>query len=225
MIIDLFGIRTPIYWQADGTGGGGATGGGTTEPAPDPADDPVGGADDLDTGAFDADRAKKLIDKLRGEVKQGKATAKELADAKTKLTELERAQMTEADRIKADAADKGEKLTAAEAQLRQERIERMVERSARKLNVVDEDAALRLLDHGKIEFDDAGAPKNIDALLSQLVKDKPYLIAAEARSGGSPALPNRSSAGALTMDQIKNMSPQQVADNWDAVNKVMYPKK
>lgn len=225
MIIDLFGIRTPIYWQADGAGGGGATGGGTTEPAPDPADDPVGGADDLDTGAFDADRAKKLIDKLRGEVKQGKATAKELADAKTKLTELERAQMTEADRIKADAADKGEKLTAAEAQLRQERIERMVERSARKLNVVDEDAALRLLDHGKIEFDDAGAPKNIDALLSQLVKDKPYLIAAEARSGGSPALPNRSSAGALTMDQIKNMSPQQVADNWDAVNKVMYPKK
>ena len=217
MHILFHGNRVPFYRQADGAGGGAGEAETTPESVPE--------TDDLETETFDAARAKALIDKLRGEVKAGKVSAKELADTKTKLTDLERAQMTEADRIKADAAEKGEKLTTAEAQLRQERIERMVERSARKLNVVDEDAALRLLDHGKIEFDDAGAPKNIDALLSQLVKDKPYLIAAEARSGGSPALPNRSSAGALTMDQIKNMSPQQVADNWDAVNKVMYPKK
>lgn len=218
MLIDLFGVRTPIYWQADGVGGGSGEGSAaetTTETI----------SDDLDTETFDADRAKKLIDKLRGEVKTGRQSAKELEAAKTRLTELERAQMTEADRIKADAADKGEKLTAAEAALRQERIERLVERSARKLNVVDEDAALRLLDHSKIEFGEDGVPKNIDALLGQLVKDKPYLVAQEARSGGSPALPNRSSAGALTMDQIKNMTPQQVADNWDAVQKVMYPKK
>ena len=111
MIIDLFGIRTPIYWQADGAGGG------SIESIETPTESTD--ADDLETETFDAARAKALIDKLRGEVKAGKVSAKELADTKTKLTDLERAQMTEADRIKADAAEKGEKLTTAEAALRQ----------------------------------------------------------------------------------------------------------
>ncbi len=57
-----------------------------------------------------------------------------------------------------------------------ETITRMeIERQARRLSIVDEDAAYRLLDAAKLEYDDDGKPANVEALLKDLARAKPYL--------------------------------------------------
>ncbi|MHB8398437.1 MAG: phage scaffolding protein [Candidatus Limnocylindrales bacterium] len=60
-----------------------------------------------------------------------------------------------------------------------------VERIASRLGFADPADALGLLDHSAIEFEDTGAPKNLDALLGALLKAKPYLAAASSRASGS----------------------------------------
>ncbi len=70
-----------------------------------------------------------------------------------------------------------------------ETITRMeIERQARKLAIVDEDAAYRLLDAARIEYDAGGNPSNVEALLKDLVKAKPYLVAALASQWRRPCL-------------------------------------
>lgn len=125
----------------------------------------------------------------------------------TELNGLKAAGLTEQQRSEQRAKDaeiaRDETAKTAqtrEAELKQERLERTVEREARKLNIVDEDAALRLLDSSKIAFDDAGKPTNVNALLEQLVKDKPYLVA--PAGGGSPGNPPRGGGAAKTATEI-----------------------
>lgn len=120
-----------------------------------------------------------------------------------RLRELEAAASTaEAERKKredAEAAKRGEfeqLATARQAevdQLKRERQERddairalqtrhAVVVEAQALNVVDADAAYRLLDLAHVEYGEDGRPRNIKPLLEQLVKDKPYLAGAASTS-------------------------------------------
>lgn len=69
-----------------------------------------------------------------------------------------------------------------------------VERAARQMHLVDEDAAYRLLDPASIEYDsDSGEPTHasVKAALEKLVKAKPYLQATETAQplNGAPAAP------------------------------------
>jgi hypothetical protein len=157
---------------------------------------------------FDAGRAKALIAKLRDEVKTAKASGKEAETLRTRLADIERAQMSETDRAKAEAKERGEKLTSAETALRQERVERQIERVARTLNIVDEDAAVRLLDHSKIDYDTDGKPTNVKALLEDLAKSKPYLVGQQQQqqSNGSATNPARpaNGTGTFTESQIRD---------------------
>lgn len=133
-----------------------------------------------------------LVEKLRPFEKEADRLKKANAALEAKVSEFERSKLSDTERLQAerDAALK----TATEAQKRaQERAVRAdVVIAATKLNIVDPDAAYRLLDAGAIEFDDAGDPKNIAALLTDLVKAKPYLIAQTATaSSGNPMNPSR----------------------------------
>ena len=114
----------------------------------------------------------------------------EHSDAKTKLTAFETSQLSEQQKQEQRATEAETKRADAEkaadsraAELKQERLERQIERVAGELKLVDADAALRLLDQTKIEFDDAGKPKNVKELLTQLATDKPYLVAAVTPAG------------------------------------------
>lgn len=119
-------------------------------------------------------------------------TFKEQQEAST-LSETEKA-----NKAKTDAEARA---TTLEAQLKETRLRGDIERAARKLSIQDEDAAYRLLDLDQVTFDDAGKPTNIEKLLSDLAKAKPYLVAASG-SGGSPANPNRGGAPVFTTTQI-----------------------
>lgn len=124
----------------------------------------------------------------------------------------------------------------------QERIVRYeIEKQASKINIIDPDAAVKLLDWAQLEYDDEGMPKNAGTLLSTLAKEKPYLVApktpvappqppAPTSVGANPANPTRSasSSGALSYEYIESLSSRQIADlpadrrleilNWMAAN-------
>lgn len=87
---------------------------------------------------------------------------------------------------------------------------------AAKLGIVDPDAAFKLLDHSKIEYDDAGNPSNTEQLLKDLLTDKPYL---SGGSGGSPANPGRTRK--FTKEDIERMSPSEINKNWDAIKEFL----
>ena len=52
-----------------------------------------------------------------------------------------------------------------------------------------------MLIQGKIEYDADGKPTNVDKLIADLVKDKPYLLKQEQGGGGSVANPANGRGG------------------------------
>lgn len=139
---------------------------------------------------FDAERAQRLIDQQRDEIRTLKAAQKDLAAAQARLREIDDASKSETERLASKAQEAEAKLTAAEQRAADLALQMAVERAARKLGFIDEDDAYRLIDRKAVELDDDGEPKNVDALLKDLAKAKPHLIAAEdgkANSGNGTA--------------------------------------
>lgn len=133
---------------------------------------------------FDKERALATIRKLREAERLGKLAAKERDEAKAKLQEQEDAKLGEQERATKRAEEAERKAAAAEERVKVLGLRSQVERAARKLNIVDEDAAYRLLDLSSVEYN-GDEPTNVEALLKELVKAKPYLVAAGSEEAGS----------------------------------------
>lgn len=99
-------------------------------------------------------------------------------DLEARLKKYDDDKLSDTDRLSKAAQESEKKAFEAESRLQEALLRIAVEREARKLNVVDEDAAYRLLDISTVEYDDQGKPRNVESLLKTLVKDKPYLIKA-----------------------------------------------
>ena len=131
----------------------------------------------------------------------------EAAEYRKRLRELEQtvkqheeAKLSESERLQKRLAEL-EREQAAYQRERQERTlkyETML--AASKLGIVDPEAAYKLLDLTRIEFDEDGTPRNIEAALKELLKAKPYLAAQPAAISGSPTNPARTGAGAGAND-------------------------
>jgi type VI protein secretion system component VasK len=158
-----------------------------------------------------ADRARQaesaMLKKLGFEsVADAEALIKEHKERKqSEMSALEKAQAQNAELQKQLAQ-------AAEAQKALALQSAIVSMSA-KLGIVDADAAFKLLDKGAIEFGDDGKPKNVEALLQAMLKDKPYLSMT-----GSTSPMNPGKTPSFTDDQIKKMTPEEINKNWDAIS-------
>ena len=118
---------------------------------------------------FDAEYVKSL----RGEAA---GYRKKAADFEAKLKEIEDSKLSETDKLNKRVADL-EKLQSEGIRDRQERIVKYeVMLGAQKLGIVDPDAAYRLLDLAELKFDEDGNPTNLEKVLQDLLKAKPYLI-------------------------------------------------
>lgn len=126
---------------------------------------------------FDKTRAMATITKLRGFEKTARDQAKELEALRKAQKEADDAKLSEQEKLQNRVKELEAQATALAEEKKSLLVRTAVEREARKLNLVDEDAAYRLLDLNAIEFGDDGAPKNIETLLKALAKDKPYLVA------------------------------------------------
>jgi hypothetical protein len=124
---------------------------------------------------FERDNAKyreRLRTFEQAEQERQQASLSELQKAQQKIAELEQ--------LDADRAEK----------LQSERLRYRVEAGAAKRQFVDPEAAYALLDRSKVEFDDEGHPRNVDALLQQMAKERPWLTGAghsgwDGAEGGS----------------------------------------
>lgn len=152
---------------------------------PETPNDPPGETPEEE--AFDKERALATIRNLRAAEKAAKAQAKELDALKAKVAEHEQAQLSASEKAELRAQDAEQKAKAAEARAKSIALKAAVERHAHRLNVIDDDAAFRLLDLTAVEYDDAGEPTNVEALVKALVKDRPYLVAPESKNGVPPS--------------------------------------
>jgi hypothetical protein len=96
------------------------------------------------------------------------------------------ANLSELDKLKRDHAEAAAERDRLKAQLQRSETEKTLALAARKLGIVDEDAAIRLLDWDALEFDpETGKPKNAEAQLKALMQARPWLAAQPGRSAGS----------------------------------------
>jgi hypothetical protein len=172
------GYRVPLIRGGDGTDDDKSGNDPKTSSDP-PADGNTQAKDGTKDDAFDRDRARSTIDRL-------KQTEKDLKRQLQELKPLADAAREAADKDKSDAQKLQERLQTVESELAQARetaatttIRLEVERAARKLGFIDEDDAFRLLDRDAIVFDD-GKPQNVAELLGTLAKAKPHLVKAAA---------------------------------------------
>jgi hypothetical protein len=164
-------------------------------------------SDDADRdGAFDPERAKATISKLREFEKQARAQAKELEALKAAQREREEAELSEQQKLAKRAERAEQEATALKGQLQGLVFRAAVAEAATRLGFVDTDAAARLLDADAVKRDaDTGEVdgRSLRAALEQMGKDRPWLLnkeaaaqqaeaerrAAQVNSRGLPATP------------------------------------
>lgn len=143
---------------------------------------PDDSSDAAEAKVFDEDYVKKL----RREAAASRRALKELEAWKQ---EREQADLSDLDRARAENEAARAQLEALQKQIRGERLQNAVMSSASKAGVVDPEAAFRLLDLDAIEYDESGTPSNLDSVVKQLIKSRPYLK--PQPSAGNPASPGR----------------------------------
>jgi hypothetical protein len=81
-------------------------------------------------------------------------------------------------------------------------------RLAQKLRIVDPDAAIRLIDQSRIEFD-GDRPRNLEQLLQELIEQRPYLrqglSVRAANPSNSPASVNEAVDAIFEKSRLKNL--------------------
>lgn len=145
------------------------------------------GAQGQEPERFDAEYVKQLR-------REAAEYRKKLRDLEQTVKQHEEAKLSESERLQKRLAE----LEREQANYQRERQERTLKYetmlAASRLGIVDPDAAYRLLDVASIEFAEDGTPKNLEAVLKELVKAKPYLVVQP--NSGSPTNPARTGAGA-----------------------------
>lgn len=114
------------------------------------------------------------IRRLRGENAGHRTKNRELS---TKLTDIERAQLTEAEQAKARADDAEKKAQEAVTRAQAIAIAADIRVHAATAGAVDVDAVVALVDRSSIEADDDGNVKGGKAAVDALLKSKPFLVA------------------------------------------------
>lgn len=159
---------------------------------------------------FDAE----YIRKLRAEAAEYR---KKLRELEAVVKQNQEAKLSEAERLQKRLAELEHEREewARERQERTLRYETML--TAQKLGIVDPDAAWRLLDLKQIEFDEDGQPQNVEKVLRDLIRARPYLAGGPSASPTNPAR----SASRLTLEEIRRMTPEEINRRWDEVREVL----
>lgn len=107
----------------------------------------------------------------------------EAARYRVRLASLERELEQERERAKALEQERAK----IEDRARERTLQSAIMREAARLGVVDAEIVARLIDRAAIEFDEQGEPRNVGALVEELIKAKPYLRGGMSISAPNPA--------------------------------------
>jgi hypothetical protein len=129
----------------------------------------------------------------------------EAAEYRRKLRELERElkqrdeeKLSETERMRLRLSELEKELSQRELLLREHTLRYETMLRARELGIIDPDAAYRLLDLAEVEYDESGRPTNIERLLRELVRKRPYL------AGNSASATNPSRTTISLEDALKS---------------------
>lgn len=141
--------------------------------------------------------------------KEAIAERKKRQQFEARLAEIEKAQMSETERAKAEAAEAVKRAEDAEARLKALTLRSIVTERAAAAGVIDPDAAFRLLE---VEFDlDGDLKAQADAAITALVAERKYLVATPAAPATSPANGQTRTGTKLTLDDLKQMTREQIS--------------
>lgn len=176
------GETPPESRPASGTPAAGA-------PSPSPSAGRASASEDelSDLPAGTPENVRELIRKERRDRREAERRA---STAEGKLTDRERAEMSERDRANAERdAEKAER-ERLQGELRRRDVADEIAALAPRVGITDPRLAARLLDMSSIEFDESGKPKGLQAKLTALKSEYPILATRTVGSsdgGASPA--------------------------------------
>lgn len=132
----------------------------------------------------EAERVARLEREL-AEARREAAGYRTRASAAEKAAEAAAtAGMSEAEKQAAEARKLTEQNAALQRQLQDQIIRGTALEAATRLGYRNPDVAYRLLDRAQLEFNDEGAPKNVEKLLRELLAAEPYLAKANGADFG-----------------------------------------
>lgn len=166
------------------------------------------------------ERLKAALKRANAEAKQHREQATELANFKKqveaeKLSTEQKQELARQD-LEKQVAELQSQLSTATRQSQERLIGYEVRLQAAQMGIVDPDAAAKLLNWAEIEYDEDGAPTNIEDLLKALVRDKKYLVSAKSvPSSGGATNPSRSTTASasapVSWEMIGKLTQEQYA--------------
>ena len=185
-------------------------------PAPVAADD-----DDTTTPAGDteADAIRKATSKANREAQNLRKRLKEFEDAEQARKD---AALSETERLQKQLADATAIATKAQEAAQAASLRAAIAVEAGKLNIVDADAALALIDTTGIEHSDDGTVNGVTDALTALIAAKPYLVAKPGTPQLDPSNGGRQQPPALTPQQQTEqlyVGRSNASALWAALNK------
>ena len=150
--------------------------------------------------------------KLRSEAATLRKRLKEFEDAKAAA---EAASLTDIEKLQ-----KQHETVSKQAEAYRGKIAQMaIQLEAQKLGIVDPEVAATLV-AGKLEFDADGSPNNVEPLLRDLVKAKPYLVAQAQQGSQQPATPPVTAGGATNPSRSGTNGGAKIPLSWDYINQL-----
>lgn len=176
----------------------------TPPAAPPAASPPEPEAPDIKALLKDRDNARRELIQSQKELERLQKAAREREDAERSDLEKATARIRELEEAEA----------ARERVARDAAIHVAVVSAAARLGFADPEDALRLMDAEAVELVD-GKPRDIDRLLSEILKAKPYLKAAAKPADFGQG--DRGRQATLTLEQVKAMKTDEINARWDEV--------
>lgn len=117
--------------------------------------------------------------------------------------EKKKAAMSEAERLKAEKEEAEKNAAAVIERANQRLIRSEVIAQAAKLNIVDPDAALALMDKENVKVEDDDTVTGVKKSLEALIKAKPYLVGStDTKKTGDDQRDDKSSKGGFNMNDL-----------------------
>jgi hypothetical protein len=214
-----------------GTGDTGGSGGTGNDNGGQGGDGGAGGTGDSQT-TFDAAYVRQLREESAGYRTKLREAEQERDAAKNKVTEFETAQLSEQERLTrqaeqatqaqqvAEATAREAERKAAETQLRYE-----IATTAMQSGVVDLEVATDLVFNRLERNEDGSLKAPISDVLGTVLETKPYLKGSSSsgppNTGTTNGATGSNNRKALTLDDVRNMSDEEINARWEEVQPLL----
>lgn len=167
----------------------------TDQQAMTPASGQDDASQDQQQDVHDPDK-KRLSDEAAKWRKMARDYEKRVKDYEAKEQALADKDLSEKERAEKRAAESERKYADSVRAFQEKIVGLTIQVQASKLNIIDADAAVKLMDWSQLEYDEDGVPTNADTVLAALVKARPYLVAQSTAANASQqsAVPDANAA-------------------------------